>query len=289
MIPVTFKQNIEKELEVFWAFINNEQNLRYRNSIFRSFPDLQERLSSIEGSEAKKEFLGKYILEFRNTKKEQFEKFEKIQREKLKQQSGLVLEKLEEVMEYKEENSKGYDIIPVIIPFSPFKGNTFFYSVLGSLRAKMSPFGEVVFVLAHEVSHLLLFKILKNSFFEDKYKLKPNELYFLKEILVVPILKDTLLINILNSKEYRGNPIISYLNVNSNGLNQSITQYFEDLYNNCKKNGKTFNYFVEVAIKTIKSISEELDVKNEMWNKYGADRKKYSKEIQEYSQPIAIK
>jgi len=264
MISITFKQNAEKELEVFWAFINNEQNLRYRNSIFHYFPDLQERLSSIDGDEAKREFLGKYILEFRNAKKEQLEKFEKSQREKLEQRGELVLEKLEEIMEYKEENNKGYDIIPVIIPFSPFKGNTFFYSVLGSLSGKISPFGEIVFVLAHEVSHLLLFKILKNSFFEDKYKLKPNELYFLKEILVVPILKDNILIDILNTKEYRGNPIISYLNVSSNDLDRPITQYFEDLYNNCKKNGKTFYDFVRIAIETIKSISRELDAKNEM-------------------------
>ncbi len=289
MIPITFKQNVEKELEVFWAFINNEKNLRYRNSIFHYFPDLQEKLSSIEGDEAKKEFLGKYILEFRNTKKEQLEEFEKSQGEKLEQQGELVLEKLEEIMEWKEENNKWYDIIPVVIPFSPFKGNTFFYSVLDSLRGTISPFGEIVFVLVHEVSHLILFKILKDSFSEDQYKLKPNELYFLKEILVVPILKDNLLIDILNTKEYRGNPIISYLNVNSNGLDQPITQYFEYLYGNCKKNGETFNDFVKIAIETIKSISKELDVKNETWNKYGADRKKYVKEIQEYSQPIVIK
>lgn len=264
MVPITFNQNVEKELEVFWAFINNEQNLRYRNSIFYYFPDLQERLSNIDGNEAKREFLGKYILEFRNARKEQLEEFEKSQREKLEQQGGVVLEKLEEIMEYKEENNKGYDIIPVIIPFSPFKGNTFFYSVLESLRGKMPTFGEIVFVLAHEVSHLLLFKILKNSFSEDKYKLESNELYFLKEILVVPILKDNLLIDILNTKEYRGNPIISYLNVNSNGLDQPITQYFEDLHNNCRKNSKTFNDFVKIAIETIKSISKELDIKNEM-------------------------
>lgn len=119
-------------------------------------------------------------------------------------------------------------------------------------------------MLAHEVSHFLLFDILKERITDKKYVMSENELYFLKEILVILLMRDANLSIKLKTDKYKGNMLLRYLYIKDKNNVNLIADFFNELYIKYKNENCDFDIFLTEMINRIKSISKELAIKREI-------------------------
>ncbi len=289
MVPLIVKNDLKTEINIFWYYINNTKDLYHKKLIFNYFIDLKNLLEQVNDEKEAKNIIKNYIVSFRQKYSCKIQKIEKLIEEQVIAIGNTIVNELASLMNYKfNDNHEGYIIVPVIIPFSPFKGNTFFYSVINQLKLEDLKKLDLLIVLAHEISHFLLFEKLKEPFFADESIMTENELYFLKEILAVVLIRSNDLAQWLKTDKYEGNTLLRFLNIEDNGHIESISNYFNTFYRDYSKKELNFDVFLIDMIKKIKSISIVLDEKRRIWNQYGAERKKYANQMLEYQQPIKI-
>ena len=161
---------------------------------------------------------------------------------------------LGEIMEFHVDKQQEYTIFLSILPFSPFEKNSFYFSMLSKIEGKENKHNDILSLLAHEVSHFVLFDILRSK----KVILERHELYFLKEILVVIVLKNKLLVHLLKAEEYRGNTILHKLYVRDGVEAINIVEYFEKIYKEKTSENKKFEEYLDIMIKEIRNISGAL-------------------------------
>jgi hypothetical protein len=233
--------------------------------IFNYFIDLKEKLAMADDDNRRKDVLRNCISVFRQSNSEKIEKIEDLAKKQIDVTGNIIIDELARIMDYKfEQNHKGYIIVPVVLPFSPFKDNTFFYSINKLLKSTDLNSLDLLIVLAHEVSHFLLFDILKTRIANEEYSMSDNELYFLKEILVVVLMRDANLAIKLKTNKYEGNMLLRYLYIKEKNNVKLIADYFNDFYVEHVSKGYSFDIFLMEMIKKIKSISKELITKKEI-------------------------
>lgn len=265
MIPLVLKNDPERELKIFWYYINHKEDSYHRNLIFNYFVDLEDKLTVVNDDNHKKDVLKNCISAFRQSNSEKIKQIEDLVKTQIDTTGNVIIDELAQLMNYKfEQNHKGYIIVPVVLPFSPFKDSTFFYSVNKLLKSADLKSLDLLIVLAHEVSHFLLFDILKTRIINEEYAISDNELYFLKEILVVLLMRDANLAIKLKTDKYEGNMLLRYLYIKEKNNIKLIVDYFNDLYVEYASQDYSFDIFLMAMIKKIKSISTELMVKKEI-------------------------
>ena len=290
MVTLILKNDFNREINIFWYYINNKDDLYHKKLIFNYFVDLEDKLRNIHDEVEAKNILRNYILSFRQINHDKIKKIEKLIEQQTIFVGNIIIDNLTNLMNYKfSDNHNGYIITPVILPFSPFKGNTFFYSLNKLLKSTDLDSLDLLIVLAHEMSHFLLFDKLKEQTFNNDCKMTDNELYFLKEILAVLIIRSRELVQWLKTEKYEGNMLLRFLYVKENNNIKLISDYFNELYTKHIENGLNFDLFLIDMIKKIKYISSELNEKIKIWNQYGAEREKYIDQIIKYKYPIEIK
>ncbi len=107
--------------------------------------------------------------------------------------------------------------------------------------------------IAHEISHFLFFKKLKEEFPEisrEKYE-SPHKEWILSEMLAVIILCDDRIINALNIPKYYGYyPKHKELKINGEFLSKLLENLYEDLV----VNKKDFTEFIRQSLRLLKKL-----------------------------------
>jgi len=283
---IKIKYNLNEEVRVFLTFLHHPQFPQNRNKIFKAFPELKIALD--KKNKIKEEIIIKNFI--KNFYKKHDYKIKKIinqSRELLKQNSEKALAQLGFLTDYQWSKDENYYAFPTILPFSPYKKNIFFFSILGAIYNEEQH--NILFVSIHEISHFIVYKTLK-KLYNKSIPLKKAGFYFLKEILAPVIMNQKPLCSLLQIKDYVGNPFLKRVFIINKSKKNQITDFFQKLYEEARdKKGMNFNQILKIMTQLIFSIENELAKKNKIWNQYGNNLVNNKIAFKKYRQPIKIK
>ena len=194
-----------------------------------------------------------------------------------------MLEILANLMNYNwKPQDNNYFLIPTIFPLSPFKKNTFFYSIYKTLKGK-TEYSRVLAVSAHEISHMILIDILKDR----NIKISQELFYFVKE-LIAPILVYQDDFNNILKKEIVGNYNVLEIYFEKDEKTIRAFDYFNDMFIKNRSEGKNFNFFLDEMIFICKKIESEIKEKKNFDNKYGIQIMENLEILKKFREPIKL-
>lgn len=282
MAKITLETNEKAEVDIFLNFLNNTEYPQHRNIIFSCFPDLKTKIDS--QNEDEKRILEKFLNKVREDNKTNVQKSITFVKNEVEKHGEKALEILASLMNYKWKSvDENYTLIPTIFPLSPFKDHTFFYSIYPSLKGIVE-YPKVLAVSVHEVSHIVLFDILK----ERNAEISQELLYFVKE-LIAPILVYQDDFKDIFKKEIVGNYNVLEIYFEYNKKTVRAFDYFLEMFINNRSEGKKFVSFLDEMISICKKIEPEIKEKRNFDNKYGIQIMKDTDLLKKFREPIEIR
>jgi hypothetical protein len=141
----------------------------------------------------------------------------------------------------------------------------------------------VVAVAMHEISHFILFDILKGK----NIILKPKMLYFIKEI-IAPIIVYQDDFSGIFKKQIVGNTNVLEIFFSIDDKVIKAFDYFNLKYIENRNSGKDFRVFLDYMIKICSPIEKEIEAKHDFWNKYGNNIKNEQELMKTFREPITL-
>lgn len=277
--------DLNRETDLFLSLLHHHYYVQNRNFIFQAFPELKKLL---EKQNKEKQVIKLFISKFYSNNKSKIHKIIQKNKNLLDKKSKLALMALLEIMDYQYDKPVIYKAVPTILPFSPFGNNVFYFSILGEIKGKTGK--NILAIGIHEISHFIFLKQLK-MIENKKGIIFPEDVKnYLKEALAVVILNQKPLCNILNLKNYKGNPEIQNLRIEKpDGTIKTFTDFLDEYYDAIKiKKQESFSIFLEKIINILLPIASEFTEKRIIWNKYGKEIFNKSELLEKYSEPIKI-
>ncbi|MEK7212793.1 MAG: hypothetical protein AAB686_03900 [Patescibacteria group bacterium] len=265
------------ETRLFYKFLNHPQYPNHKNLIYNAHPKLQTLLESEVNSKAA---IKKYIKNMMSTHRTAIKKAESdavISTRSLKH----CLEALGKSMGFRWKKPITYIARPTLLPFSPFNKSGFSFSILPRVYGKgLESFSRVAI---HEISHFVLFEMLKSI--EKEGRLSSDARHYLKEAITAALFNEAPLSRALKTENYPGNPEIRLLRIKFPfQASLPLVKWIRDEYN--KSNN--FPDLLIQLVKVFRASQQEWSKKRTMWNRYG---KKIFEENQlrdNYSKPIFV-
>ena len=283
---VLVENTILEESNLFLRFLHHPYYIQNRALILTAFPQLKQLLKT-SGTElsAVRLFINKFYQENRIT----IDKIIKRNTKILNQYGSSALSTLLNITEYQYNKPIIFKAIPTILPFSPFKNNIFYFSILNEIKHRANT--NAVIIGMHEISHFIVLDLLKQLEDKTNSMLHEDAKNYLKEALAVIILNQQPLRNILKLKNYKGNPELQFLTIQkTDGNIISFIDFLQESYDNLiTKQHKTFRFFLEYLLNIALSITPSLIEKRKLWNQYGKCIFANSTLSQLYGKPIKIK
>ena len=283
------KNNLEEEIGVFRKFLFHNSAFSKRRDIFQAFPELEPKILNADKNDIEN-ILRHFIINFYKKYEQEFNKIVSESEQIINERGGLALKELAKLMDYEWSKEITYNAIPTILPFSPFNGNDFNFSILSALRGKMNN-KKSLFITMHEISHFVFFDILKNIKEENDLQLSKDLEHYFKEALTAVLLNQQPLCKILELSNYFGNIEIQDIKIkNKENIVLSFTDFIFEEYNKIKiTEKKSFKMFLLETIKTLIPSSSEFSKKWAIWQKHGRQIYKDNDILSEYQSPIEIK
>ena len=269
------------EADIFYDFLYSEEYPQFKFMIYQCFPDLKEKLDLAEQKEHKK-IIEEYIKNTRETNQENLQKSYNFIKNEVDRNGKNIVQILANLMDYKDITDD-YILVPTIFPVSPFKNNTFFFSIYSALKGKVEQ-PSVLAVSVHEISHIILLEILKRNTME----LNRDVLYFIKE-LIAPVLVCHNDFGNIYKKEIIGNYNVLQIYFNVDGEVISAFDYFSKIFTKNITENKNFLSFLKQIIVLCNKIQIEISNKMAFDNKHGRQIMTEPELLKKYQEPIYIK
>lgn len=299
---ITIDTNPNEETAAFYYALHNAKRPWQRKKIFgfKDFQPLKQALETggILDEKQEKKIISIFLGKFREPRRDQLDKFIEYSKSELDKKAAAALTELARLMDYQWPNSfPGYKVVPVLLPFSPFGNNVFFFSILGIAQGVAQK--SLLDVTIHEISHMIFFEILGKKHPELVSYRNSNSINvpidYLKEILAPVLMNQPSLKILLDLSQYPngylGNTDIEQIYVLSDDLNEKvqISKYFQQFYERMRyQEHKTFLEVLDEMIKLIQPMEIELARRGELWNEFGIKIIKDETILAEYSKPIII-
>lgn len=286
---IKIEYDLEKEVHQFLRALHNSNLPWLKNLVFETLPDLKNRLNNaiIQDKALEEKIIRDFIVDFRNKHQRKIQDIEEKSQKLLAEKSAVALKELACLMDYQwPENQPDYTVIPTILPNSPFEDNVFYYSILGEIYGDPNS-KDVVFWSIHEISHLILFDLLKKD--SSAQSLDWVLIYYLKEILAAVLMTQEPLMEIIDAKNYLGNPDLHQIYIYDQTKNKKIpiTLFFKDIYEQWRYiKDKQFGDILDCFISIIIEWSDELKEKFAIWNQFGLQTVKNKEILMKYQEPI---
>lgn len=278
---IVLDNNEKVEVDIFLNFLHNKEYPQHRNIIFSCFPELKTKIDLQKEDE--NSAVGDFLKVVREKNKTNIQKSIAFIKKEVEKNGEEVLKILVELMSYKcKSGNENYFLMPTILPFSPFREKTFFFSIYGSLKGVIEH-PKVLAVSAHEISHFILFDILE----EKNIKLNKELLYFVKE-LIAPILVYQDDFNGIFKKQVVGNYNVLEIYFESNNRTIKAFDYFLQMFADSRLEKKDFVFFLEQMLSVCKKIELEIKGKRDFDNKYGTQIMKIPALLNEFRKPIKL-
>jgi hypothetical protein len=281
MKKIIVKNDEKEEIKLFTNFLNNKEFPQHKNIIFFSFPELKEKLDLQKESEIF--ILEEFLKTTREKNKENIQKSVDYIKKEADKNGEKTLKMLSDLMDYKwKSETQDYFLIPTIFPLSPFSGNTFYYSIYKSLQG-ITEYPNVLAVSAHEISHVILFEILK----ENNIRMGQELFYFVKEI-IAPVLVFQDDFDGIFKKEIVGNYNVLEIYFKENDKSIRAFDYFQEKFIKNKANGKKFIDYLEEMVSFCQKIEKQIQEKRMFDNKYGIQIMKNPELLEQFREPICL-
>jgi len=292
---IKLENNIDKiiknDADLFFQKIYIQKNYNFEKNktlIFNVFSELKTRLDNVNDESDGRGIISDFVNNFYINHSIEIEKIiktfliEKLNNDRIDNTISL----LGKYMNYTWQDSfDGYEIIPTILPFSPFNNDVIFYSILGYLSGQEKNDNAALITIVHEISHFILHDKINNNSDLQKIAL-PSLIYYLQEILTVVLLNQETIKKELTINSYVGNPDIDSLVVLYNNQEMKLTDFFSNLWNDSFEND--LDGFLVVMIKTLNTILPELEKRHMLWSLHGFNLYKVESVFKEYTDPIII-
>ncbi len=280
-MKIIVKNDFDAEVQIFQNFLNNKEYPQHRNIIFSSYPELKQKLE-LEGVD-EKAVLIQYLNKTRAENKINIEKSIKYIENEIINKSERTLEILADLMDYKwRQEAEDYLLIPTIFPICPFNGNTFFFSIYGSLKDVVE-YPKVLAVSAHEISHMIFFEILQ----KEKIELSAKLNYFIKE-LIAPVLVYQDDFKGCFEKMIVGNYNVLEIYFEENGKLIKAFDYFYEMFSKYRSEKRGFNSFLNDMVSICRKIELEIVEKREFDNVHGIKIMKDPELLEAFRKPIKL-
>jgi hypothetical protein len=281
-MKIIVKNDLQAEVEVFQNFLHHKEYPQHRNIIFSSFPELQQLLD-VDGCD-EKTVLIEFISKIREENKVNIEKSVKYVENEINNKGEQTLRILADLMDYEfKKEAPDFILIPTIFPMCPFNGNTFFFSIYGSLKGVIE-YPKVLAVSAHEISHMIFLDILKTK--NIKLHLKLN--YFVKE-LIAPILVYQDDFKSCFEKMIVGNYNVLEIYFDDSGRIIKAFDYFYEMFSKYISEKKGFLLFLKDMVSMCRKIEAEIIEKRSFDNQYGIKIMSDPVLLEMFRRPIKLK
>lgn len=274
---ITIFQNLDKEIDVFIKFLNHPNFPQNRSMILKIYPKLAEMIDKQNEKVAVKEF----IKEFYQKHKDAINKIVS-DSEKTLSDSQEALEQLGNLMEYKWPKNTYYKAYPTILPFSPFRENEFFFSILNPLLKNEGI--DVLYIAIHEISHFIFLDQLVRIEGKNNIKFNKDLVYYFKESLTTVVLNQKELKLFLGKDKILGNQNIRDIYIKKDEKVMSLIDYLFKKF----EAKQSFNDFLEQTLLILNKSKSGFVEKKELWDKNGSKIFKVGDLIVEYKKPIVI-
>lgn len=294
--------NPDEEIAMFYHGLHNNKRPWQRNIILAvdEFQPLREILETgdIKDEDQEKQIIGNFLKGFREDNKDRIDGFIAQAQKELKERSGPALTGLAKLMDYEwSEDFPGYRVVPVLLPYSPFGENVFFFSILGAVQGSNQM--DVLDIAIHEISHMIFYELLDKNNPELANHHDNNGINipidYLKEVLAPVLMNQPSLRKLLDLRShpsgYIGNPDLGQMYVQVDGTSEKvqISKYFQQLYENLRyREQLTFPEIMNKMIKLIQPMENELLKRKDLWDKHEFEIFRDQSLLQQYSQPIPI-
>ncbi len=289
-------KNKDKEVEKIVKYLNDPKFPQLRKTIFNTFPKLQENLEKdkCSGMKSENEIVELFVADYYETHRDIISSIIVDIEYKINTYGTKVLHLLAESMDYVWQTTIEYTLVPTILPFSPFGHNTFFFSMTRRING-VENMGEnknhdVLPLLAHEVSHMLLRDVLYKYHKRDLETVYSwTTMHMLQEILAPIIMNEPLLKEVLDIQNYSGNPYLELIMVSHNDFAENIVSYFTRMYHKERiEHGRSFIETILKMATIIETIEPSLASKLKLWNSSAHLLKKDATKREEFGVPIVI-
>ncbi len=256
----------ERDKNLFIKFLNHPFFPQHRNLILKVFPKLKNLLENLEEGKA----VDNFVDDFYNSHQKRILKIIKENEIEAGKKAEKALRKLGKVMDYEWKKPITYSAKATILPFSPYKDNTFYFSILAQLRGKQAK--DLIEISLHEISHFIFSEQLKelNIILEESTK------YCFKEALTAAIL------NQIGFKS-PANPGVRELKVRFKDKNYELVDFISELLKE-----KGYKKALREALNLINKSSDKFSQKLSLWNKYGKDIIKDKEALKRLREPIKL-
>lgn len=283
---IELKNSPETEARLFLKFLHHSFHKQQKNIILNSFPELKNKLDDIQ-NKREEDVINRFISDFYNKNSEKIISIINNDKDVLSQKGECVIRALSKLMDAKWPNRTVIYAIPTILPFSPFQGNVFYYSILARIKEIETGFRTVLYVASHEISHFIFYDTLKEIKFCPILS-KTGE-HYLKEAIVPAVLNENPLKNILKIEDYYGNPELWNLFINIDGQTSKFTDFVINYYHSHKiEKMESFKKILSKLIEILAPIDDELISKKELWDQYGSKMEKNPEALLLYKKPMFL-
>lgn len=274
-----------EEAELFFRFMNNPYFPTHRRFIIRAFPELR---STLREQRNEKEAVQNFIRFFYKKNAKNISAANVKSGKRLARNSKKALRALSEIMEYKWKDKTRYYATPTILPFSPFKDNRFYFSILGIITEKNED--DALRTAIHEISHFIFFNILREIESEKKIRLGCDAMHYLKEGLTAVLLNKEPLRHILKLKNYKGNPEIRELYIKPpRGKTVGFSKYIDNICAVSKTKHQPFANAIRELVVIAHHNEPVFTRKRTLWNRYDKYIFNNPKLLSRYQRPIKVK
>jgi len=282
---IKIKPSRKADVEQFIYFLNHNFYIQKRIMILNAFPDLDQSLTNDQQFVVVNKFVSLFYKQ--NAKK--IEQIIQKDKKTINNKEVKMLSFLKKLMDANWSGKEVFYAIPTILPFSPFRGNSFYYSILGKIRNNKIQ-KDVLFIAAHEISHFIFYdtlaEIKRNH---SDIKLSKESEHYLKEALVPAVLNEKGINKLLKLHNYRGNSELHHLQVKLGEEVSGFMEFISHYYHLQKiENKKYFNEVLFDLVKIFSDADDQLILKKSIWDKYGFNMKSNSVAFNKYRKPIVL-
>ncbi|HCI05539.1 MAG: hypothetical protein UX26_C0019G0003 [Parcubacteria group bacterium GW2011_GWC1_45_9] len=285
---IIVKEDPAQEVKLFLSFLHHEYYKNLRHSILNNFPSLKE---SLDKSSNEEKCVAEFLDNFYKENRVQADRIIRESKNLFEDKSGEALKILGGLMDYEWEESVVYTATPTILSFSPFHGNTFFFSILSGLRNKETKEKNVLSVAVHEISHFVFLDQVKRLEFNNKImKVSKETTDYIKESLAVVLLNQEPLKSLLEIEGYLGNPEIRSLRVKREARVLKISEFLNECFQRTKiENKMTFSDFLCEVFESVYPADSMFQEKRKIWNQLSLAKDNGKIRLETiYAEPIKV-
>jgi len=277
---INFLIDPQADIERFEFFLNDPKRLSKRVAILNFYPKLTEKLENNTNQQIVVEEIvldmykrfGDQIKEIVKQAKDEFSK------------SDDIFTILAQRMNFPELSEQAYTAIPTFLPFSPFRNDTFYFSIARYIAGKEFKQREIVEIAVHEISHFIFYRQLELWEQNHSVNIDSKTIDYFKEALTASIMNTTELREYFGYSQYRGNPELHSISISYDNKIYNIVDYFEalvDFSNYSSSLEKLLTLF------SFESVQKAFAEKTKLWNEM-AQKNQDHKLLKEYKNPIVL-